>query len=85
MRNICGATLLRPGYEDYEEFNIRKFQASHCSSVIAPAAEEEVARKKSDDSKEGEAKEPDTGDDDKRDDEDSDDKADVNSVEEENA
>jgi hypothetical protein len=29
LRNICGATLLRPGYADYEEFNLRKFQAKH--------------------------------------------------------
>lgn len=32
FRNICGATLLKDGYEDYEEFNLKKFQATHCSS-----------------------------------------------------
>lgn len=31
FRNICGATLLKNGYEDYEEFNLKKFQTTHCS------------------------------------------------------
>jgi hypothetical protein len=31
FRNICGATLLKDGYEDYEEFNLKKFQSTHCS------------------------------------------------------
>jgi hypothetical protein len=32
FRNICGATLLKSGYEDYEDFNLKKFQSTHCSS-----------------------------------------------------
>ena len=29
LRNICGVTLLIGGYQDYEEFNLKKFQAKH--------------------------------------------------------
>lgn len=32
FRNICGATLLKDGYGDYEEFNLKKFQTTHCSN-----------------------------------------------------
>lgn len=32
FRNICGATLLKDGYEDYEDFNLKKFQSTHCSN-----------------------------------------------------
>jgi hypothetical protein len=34
MRNICGATLLEEGYEDYEEFNLKKFQNLHCKETL---------------------------------------------------
>jgi hypothetical protein len=34
MRNICGATLLEDGYEDYEEFNLKKFQNLHCKETL---------------------------------------------------
>ena len=32
LRNICGATLLKDGYEDYEEFNLKKFQLIHTAN-----------------------------------------------------
>ena len=32
FRNICGATLLKDGYSDYEEFNLKKFQTTHCTN-----------------------------------------------------
>jgi hypothetical protein len=35
MRNICGATLLEEGYEDYEEFNLKKFQNLHCKETLS--------------------------------------------------
>ena len=31
MMNICGVTLLQQGYGAFEDFNLRKFQATHCS------------------------------------------------------
>ena len=30
MMNICGVTLLQNGYGEFDEFNLRKFQATHC-------------------------------------------------------
>lgn len=32
FRNICGATLLKDGYSDYEEFNLKKFQTTNCTN-----------------------------------------------------
>ena len=32
LRNICGASLLKDGYGDYEEFNLKKFQLTHCAN-----------------------------------------------------
>ena len=32
MMNICGVALLQNGYGAFDEFNLRKFQATHCSS-----------------------------------------------------